>query len=112
MHAPPPVDLAKADHHAISRIALLVHAKVAVAVGHISVDLLEAAVVEQTQDALAGGELAFGVLGLNSLGAPTLLDLLTPFLQFFDQGGMPIHILHVLRVLQVLRRNAHTLYRL
>ena len=79
------VHAAQADHHGVAGAALVVQAKVAVAVGQEGVDLLEAAGVEEIGDALAGGALALGMLaGDGRLAAPLPL-LLAAAAQFVVQ---------------------------
>jgi len=61
------VDHAVTGDHAVAGDALFGHAEVAAAVFDEHVPLFEAAFVEQHLDALARGELAFGVLGVDAL---------------------------------------------
>ena len=63
----PPVDGAVAGHHAVARHRLAVHAEVGAAVPLEHVPFLEGIGVEQQLDALAGGELALGVLRVDAL---------------------------------------------
>ncbi len=77
------VDGAPAGDHAVAGNALLLHAEVVAAVLDEHVELLEGVLVEQQVEALAGGELALGVLGgdapLAAAGPglrPPLLELL------------------------------------
>ena len=98
MHAhSPPIDLAKTNHNAVARITLLLHTKVAVAMGHVGIYLLKTTLIQQTDNALASGEFAFGMLGFNPLGAAPLFDPLPLVFQFCDQGFVPINVLGVLR---------------
>ena len=64
------VDAAVAGDDAVARHLLLRHAEVEAAVLDQLVELLEAALVEQQLDALAGGELALAVLALAALVPP------------------------------------------
>ena len=68
-----PVHASVAGHDAVAGHLLLGHAEVEAAVLDELVELLEGALVEQHQDALAGGELALAVLPLAPLGAAPLL---------------------------------------
>ena len=63
----PAVDRAVAGDHAVARHGLLVHAEVVAAVPLEHVPFLERIGVEQELDALAGGELALGVLRVDAL---------------------------------------------
>ena len=62
----------------------LVHAEVGAAVFLEHVPLFEAAVVEQQFDALAGRQLALGVLGIDALLATTQAGLFALLLQLAD----------------------------
>ncbi len=44
------------------------------AMRYVGIYLLEAVVIQETPDTLSGGELAFGVLGLNPLRTTALFD--------------------------------------
>ena len=72
----PAVDPPVARDHAVAGDLLLGHAEVQAAVLHELVELFEATLVEQDLDALAGRELAFGVLALLALGAAARLGAL------------------------------------
>ena len=61
------VDRAPAGHHAVAGDLGRLHAEVVAAVLDEHVELLEGVVVEQEFDALAGGELALGVLRCDAL---------------------------------------------
>ena len=63
----PAVDHAVADHHAIARDLLILHAEVDAAVLDEHVPFLERAFVEQQLDALARRQLALFVLGVDAL---------------------------------------------
>ena len=63
------VDRAVAGHHAVAGHLLLGHAEIGAAVLDEHVPFLEDALVEQELDALARGELALGVLGIDALRA-------------------------------------------
>ncbi len=69
----PAVDGAVAGDDAVAGDLLLVHAEVRAAVLDEHVPFLEAALVEQQLDALAGGELALGVLRLDAPAPPPSL---------------------------------------
>ena len=62
----PAVDRAVAGDHAVARDLLLLHAEIGAAMLDEHVPFLEGAGVEQQLDALAGGELALGVLGVDA----------------------------------------------
>jgi hypothetical protein len=68
----PAVDPAPAGDHAVAGDALLRHAELGDRVLDEHVELLERALVEQQVDALAGGQLALGVLAGDPLGAAAL----------------------------------------
>ena len=64
-----------------------IHAEVGAAVGDELVDLFEAALVEQEQDALAGGELAFAVLAIAALRASALFGESVAAVEFEEGIG-------------------------
>ena len=64
------VDRAVAGDHAVAGHRLAAHVEVGAAVLDEHVPLLEAALVEQQLDALAGGELALGVVCVDALAPP------------------------------------------
>ena len=81
------VDRAVAGDHAVAGHLLLGHAEIAAAMLDEHVPFLEGAGIEQHLDALARGELALGVLGLDALlaaagarGRALLFELLEDFL--------------------------------
>ncbi len=80
----PSAYLAEANHHTVTRITLLIHVKVSVAVGHISIYFLKATLVQQAVNTLAGGKFALSVLGLDPLQAAALLEFLPLLSQFTD----------------------------
>ncbi len=63
----PPVDHAVAGHDTITRNLLVRHAEIGAAVLDEHVPLFKGTLVEQHFDALARGELALGVLGVDAL---------------------------------------------
>ena len=62
----PPVDHAAAGHHAVAKGAAPVEAEVGGAHCHIRLLLDEGVLVEQQVEALAGGQLALGMLGIDT----------------------------------------------
>ena len=81
------VDAAVAGDEAVAGDVAAVHAEVAAAVGDELVELFEGALVEQQVDALAGGELAFGVLPGAALGAAAFFGGVVSAAEFFE----PVH---------------------
>src|SRR5690606_27184067 len=77
------VDGAVAGNHAVAGHAVFGHSEIVAAVLDEDVPFLEAAVVEQDVDALAGGQLALGVLGRDALLAAAQLGARAPLLEFF-----------------------------
>ena len=75
------VDGAPAGDDAVARHVLLLHAEIRAAMFDEHVELLERIAVEQQFDALAGGELAFGVLGVDAPLPAAEPRLLAAFVQ-------------------------------
>ena len=75
------VDHAVAGDHAVARHLVVLHAKVRAAVLHEHVPFFKGAVVQQQLNALAGGELALFVLGVDALLAPAQAGKFALFLQ-------------------------------
>src|SRR5690606_19409985 len=86
----PAVDRAVAGHHAVARYAALGHAELGRAMLDEHVPFLEGTGIEQNLEALACGELAFRVLGVDP--APAAAEarrrpLFLEPLQYFLHGG-------------------------
>ncbi len=78
------VDGAPAGDHAVARDLVPLHAEIGAAVLDIHVELLEGAFVEQEVEALARGELAATVLGLDALGAAAGAGFVAANLELFQ----------------------------
>ena len=78
------VDRAPAGDDAVAGNLGLLHAEIDAAVLDVHVELLEGALVEQELDALARGELAAGVLGLDALQAAAFPRPSPPDLKLFQ----------------------------
>jgi hypothetical protein len=78
------VDPAPAGDHAVPGNPIPGHAELGDAMLDEHVELLEGALVEQEVDALAGRELALGVLGGDALGASAHPRLFAALLEFFQ----------------------------
>jgi hypothetical protein len=78
------VDRAPAGDHAVAGDLLVLHAEVGAAVLDEHVELLEAVFVEEQVDALAGGQLALGVLGRDALFTAAGPGLLATTIQFLE----------------------------
>ena len=79
---PAAVDLGEAGHHAVARVALLVHAEVAEMMGRQPAQFLECAGIEQRLDALARRQLAAFVLVVDTGLAAAQLRLGAHVAQF------------------------------
>ena len=82
----PAVDRARTRHHAVTRHGLLGHAEIDAIVLDVSVDLLEAAFIEQDIEPLARGQLALGVLGIDAALAAPHASRLAALFHFGDIG--------------------------
>ena len=83
----PAVDGAAAGDHPVAGNALFLHAEVDAVVLDISVQLLEAVLVQQHFEPLARGQLALGVLRVDALLPPAQSRGLAAALELGDIGG-------------------------
>ena len=85
------IDGAVTGHHAVTRNGLRAHAEIVAAMLHEHIPFLERTFVEEQLDALTRGQLAFGMLSLNTLGTAAGPSTGTLLLQLSDDllHGLP-----------------------